>query len=159
MRKSLMLLGLSLALAVLAGCTSTSVTLNVVALKPVNEGKVGDATDGESRVVEVRIFQLKDDAKFTAATVDNVWTNAEEALGDSLIDVKLGESIFPEDPKGPANGKQITIDPLDAGTKFIGILALFSDSDDGERKVVVPLEQADDVLFELTGYHITIKQQ
>ncbi|MCA8914867.1 MAG: type VI secretion system lipoprotein TssJ [Planctomycetes bacterium] len=159
MRNRLMLLGLALALAVLAGCTSTTVTLDLVALKPVNEGKVGDATDGESRVVEVRVYQLKDDAKFKAATVEDVWTNAEEALGDSMIDVKLGESVFPEDANGQANGKQITIDPLDAGTKFIGILALFSNSDDGERKVVVPLDQADDVLFELTGYHITIKQQ
>ena len=159
MRKTLMLLGLTIALALVAGCTSTTVTLNVVALKPVNEGKVGDATDGESRVVEIRIYQLKDDAKFKAATVEDVWTNAEGALGDSMIAVKLGESVFPEDANGQANGKQITIDPLDANTKFIGILALFSDSDDGERKVVVPLDQADDVLFELTGYHITIKKQ
>ena len=154
MRKTLMLLGLTIALALIAGCTSTTVTLNVVALKPVNEGKVGDATDGESRVVEIRIYQLKDDAKFKAATVEDVWTNAEGALGDSMIAVKLGESVFPEDANGQANGKQITIDPLDANTKFIGILALFSDSDDGERKVVVPLDQADDVLFELTGYWI-----
>lgn len=159
MRKTLALLGLTLAIALTAGCSSTSVTLEFVALKPVNEGKLESGTDGESRVVDVRIYQLKDDAKFKAATVDDVWTNAEEALGDSLIDVKLGESVFPED-KGPqANGKQITIDPLDAGTKYIGILALFSNSDDGERKVVVTLDEADDVLFELTGYHITIKKQ
>jgi len=141
----------------LAGCAATTVTLDFVALKPVNEGKVCGGTDGESRVVDVRIYQLKDDAKFKAATVDALWTNAEEALGDSLLEVKMGDSIFPEDADGKANGKQITLDPLNSATRFIGVLALFSDSDDGERKVVVPLDQADDVIFELTGYHINIK--
>jgi type VI secretion system VasD/TssJ family lipoprotein len=154
-----MLLGLVLALAMLSACTSTTLTLNFVALKPVNEGKVGEATDGESRVVEVRIFQLTDDAKFKAAPVDDVWTDAKGALGDTLIATKEGESVFPEDNNGKANGKEITIDPLDANTRFIGILALFSDKDKGERKVVVPVDQADDVLFELTGYHITVKNQ
>ncbi|MCG3183082.1 MAG: hypothetical protein ICCCNLDF_01166 [Planctomycetes bacterium] len=154
-----MMLVMTLGLLLLAGCTSTSLTLEFVAIKPVNEGKLESGTDGESRVVDVRIFQLKDDAKFKAATVDAIWTNAEEVLGDSLIEVKLGESIFPEDADGKAVGKQITLDPIDTGTKFIGILALFSNSDEGERKVVVPLDQADDVLFELTGYHINIKSE
>ena len=156
MRRALILLTLSTALTILAGCTATSVTMEFRAIKPVNQLEEGSA--GDSRVVEVRLYQLKDDAKFQAATVDEVWTNAEEALGDSLIEVKLGESIFPED-KAQAEGKQITIDPLDANTKFIGILALFSNSDDGDRKVVVTLDQAEEVLFELTGYHISVKQE
>ncbi|MCB9933601.1 MAG: type VI secretion system lipoprotein TssJ [Planctomycetes bacterium] len=152
-------LGMTLGLVLLAGCTSTTLTLDLVAIKPVNEVKLESGAIGESRVVDVRIFQLKDDAKFKAATVDAIWTNAEETLGDSLINVKLGESIFPEDADGKAVGKEIILDPLDTGTRFIGILALFSDSDEGERKVVVPVDQADDVLFELTGYHINIKNQ
>jgi type VI secretion system VasD/TssJ family lipoprotein len=139
-------------LTLLAGCSSTTVTMDFMALKPVNA--LGSAT-GESRVIEIRIYQLKDDAKFKAATVDAVWTNAEETLGDELIEVKLGESIFPED-KAAAVGKEITLDPLNSATKFIGILALFSETDTGERKVVVTLDEADDVVFELTGYHISV---
>jgi type VI secretion system VasD/TssJ family lipoprotein len=138
----------------LTGCASTTVTMEFVAIKPVNG--LGSA-DGESRVVEIRIYQLKDDAKFKAATVDALWTNAEETLGEELIEVKLGESIFPED-KAAVVGKEITLDPLASGTKFIGILALFSETDTGERKVVVTLDEADDVLFQLTGYHITVKK-
>ncbi|MCZ7604538.1 MAG: type VI secretion system lipoprotein TssJ [Planctomycetota bacterium] len=154
-----MMLVTMLGMLLLAGCTSTALTLDFVALKPVNEIQLESGSSGESRVVDVRVFQLKDDAKFKAATVDAIWTNAEEVLGDSLVEVKLGESVFPEDPDGKAVGKQITLDPINTGTKFIGILALFSNSDEGERKVVVPLEQADDVLFELTGYHINIKNK
>ena len=156
MRRALIPLTLCIALTVLAGCTATSVTLNFEAVKPVNQ--LGEDGTGDSRVVEVRIYQLKDDAKFKDATVEALWTDAEGALADSLIEVKLGESIFPEE-EDQAEGKQITIDPLDASTKFIGILALFSSSDDGERKVVVPLDQADDVLFQLTGYHIVVKSE
>jgi type VI secretion system protein VasD len=155
-----MVLVMMLGMLLLAGCTSTALTLDFVALKPVNEVKLeSGGSSGESRVVDVRVFQLKDDAKFKAATVDDIWTNAEGVLGDSLIEVKLGESVFPEDPDGKAVGKQITLDPVNTGARFIGILALFSNSDEGERKVVVPLEQADDVLFELTGYHINIKNK
>jgi type VI secretion system VasD/TssJ family lipoprotein len=141
-------------LTLLTGCASTTVTMEFVALKPVNT--VG-GTEGESRVVEIRIYQLKDDAKFKAATVDALWTNAEETLGEELIEVKLGESIFPED-KAVAVGKEITLDPLNSATKFIGILALFSETDTGERKVAVTLDEADDVLFQLTGYHISVKK-
>jgi type VI secretion system VasD/TssJ family lipoprotein len=141
-------------LLLFTGCASTTVTMDFMALKPVNG--LGSA-EGESRVVEVRIYQLKDDAKFKAATVEALWTNAEETLGEELIEVKLGESIFPED-KAAAVGKEITLDPLASGTKFIGVLALFSEKDQGERKVVVTLDEADDVVFELTGYHITVKK-
>ena len=146
-------------LAMLAGCASTTLDTEFIAIEPVNETKTDSGTDGESRVVDVRVYQLKDDAKFTAATVEAIWSDAEGTLGDSMISVKLGESIFPEKADGPRNGKTITLDPLDSKTRFIGVLALFSDADDGPRKVVVPLDQADSVLFELTGYHITVKQQ
>ena len=144
-------------LAMLTGCASTTLTMEFIAIEPVNlNQEEGASTD--SRVVDVRIYQLKEDAKFDAATVDAVWSDAEGTLGDSLLAVKLGESIFPEKPDGPRNGKEITLDPLDAQTRFIGVLALYSASDDGPRKVVVPVDQASSVLFELTGYHIKVKQ-
>lgn len=156
MRKALTLLTLCLSITVLCSCAATSVTLSFKSIMPVNQ--LESEADGGSRVTEVRIFQLNDDAAFKQATADAIWTDAKEALGDSLIKVEAGESIFPEE-KAQAQGNQVVIDPLDANTRFIGVLALFSDTDDGERKVVVPLDQADDVLFELTGYHITIKSE
>ena len=62
MRRALIPLSLCIALALLAGCTATSVTLSFEAIKPVNQ--LGEDGTGDSRVVEVRIYQLKDDAKF-----------------------------------------------------------------------------------------------
>lgn len=146
-----------LCLALLSGCAATTLTMEFIAIEPVNLNKE-EAGSTDSRPVDVRIYQLKDDAKFTAATVDALWADAEGTLGDSLISVKLGESVFPEKADGLRNGKEITLDPLDSQTRFIGVLALYSHTDEGQRKVVVPVDQASSALFELTGYHITVKQ-
>jgi type VI secretion system VasD/TssJ family lipoprotein len=148
---------LTFCFAALTGCASTTLTLEFIAIEPVNLASA-DA-EGKSRVVDVRIFQLKDDAKFSSATVESIWSDAEAALGDSLLATRQGESIFPEAPEGPRNGKEIVLDPLDGQTRFIGVLALFSETDDGPRKVVVPVAEAGSVLFELTGYHIKVKNQ
>lgn len=144
-------------IVLLTGCASSTLTMEFIAVEPVNLNKE-EAGSTDSRVVDVRIYQLKDDAKFAAATVDALWSDAEGTLGESLVSVKLGESVFPEKADGPRNGKEITLDPLDAQTKYIGVLALYSHTDEGPRKVVVPVDQAGSALFELTGYHITVKQ-
>lgn len=148
---------LTICLALLSGCASTTLTMDFIALEPVNQNQAEGASK-DSRVVEVRIYQLKDDAKFNAASVDALWQDAEGSLGDSLISLKLGESIFPESPDGPRNGKEIVLDPLDTQTRFIGVLALYSYTDEGQRKVIVPVGEADSVQFELTGYHISVKK-
>ena len=157
MRHTLSLFGLLVLAAVMSGCASTSLELNFIAIKPVNVAKSDVDAEGASRVVDVRIYQLKTNNKFNDASVENVWVDAEGTLGDSLIEVKAGESIFPEDPKDPRVGRVITIDPVDANTKFIGVLALFSEGEN-DRKVSVPLEEAGEVIFELTGYRIVIKK-
>ncbi|MCC6464577.1 MAG: type VI secretion system lipoprotein TssJ [Planctomycetes bacterium] len=151
MRTTLMLAAL---LLVLAGCSSTSVDVKLVAVAPVNE-----LEPGESRPVEVRLYQLKDEARFKAASVDDLWEKAKETLAEDLLDEKIGESIFPEKKDANPQGKTITLQPLKAETRFIGVLALYKQpADSGEQKIVVPLDQADDVVFELTGYHIGLRK-
>lgn len=155
MRKGLFLFVLLMGFALVAGCAATSVTLDVVAIKPVNEFD-GNSRVAESRPTEIRIYQLKDNAKFDNASAEDVWSNAEETLGDTLLGVpKTGESIFPED-RANAQGKQITLE-LESQTAYIGVIAGFSKTDELEQRFVsVPVDQAGDVLFELTGYHISI---
>jgi type VI secretion system VasD/TssJ family lipoprotein len=128
------------------------VTIDVVSIKPVNE------LNGQSRVTDIRIYQLKDNAKFDNANIDDLWSNDKEVLGDTLLgEPKTGESLFPED-RNNAQGKKIEIE-LESQTAYIGILALYSESDEvGKQFVSVPLDKADDVVFELTGYHIAIKE-
>lgn len=152
MRNGLFLVGIALGFALLTGCAATSVTLDVVAVKPVNE------LDGKSRVTDIRIYQLKDNARFDNADIDALWTNANETLGDSLIgEPRTGDSIFPEDRQN-AQGKKIEVELKDEA-RYIGILALYSESDEvGKQFVSVPVDEAGSVVFELTGYHITVKR-
>ncbi|MBK9974820.1 MAG: type VI secretion system lipoprotein TssJ [Planctomycetes bacterium] len=154
MPRKLLLLGLSLvACGLFVGCSSTSLTVKFVAIEPVNE-----LQPGESRPVDIRIYQLKDDAKFKAATVDEIWENDKAVLADALIEVKLGESIFPEKADKP-QGKEITLDPLNADCKFVGVLALYKNKDaKGDQKTVIAVADASSVTFELTGNHIKLKK-
>lgn len=138
---------------VLAGCSSTSVTVKFVAIEPVNE-----LQPGESRPVEVRVYQLRDDAKFKAATVDEIWENDKGVLAEHLIEVKLGTSIYPEKKDSP-QGNEVKIEPLNSECRFIGVLALYKAADEkGDQKVVVPVGEAGSVTFELTGNRITVKK-
>ncbi|MBE7490541.1 MAG: type VI secretion system lipoprotein TssJ [Planctomycetes bacterium] len=139
--------------ALMTGCSSTSVSLKFVAIEPVNE-----LQPGESRPVDIRVYQLRDDAKFKTATVDEIWENDKAVLADHLIDVKLGTSVFPE-KKEKAQGMQVTIEPLSAECRFLGVLALYRQADEkGEQKLVVPVGEAGSVTFELTGNRIAIRK-
>jgi type VI secretion system VasD/TssJ family lipoprotein len=135
----------------ITGCQQSRVTLNMVAVPPVNEATPGD---GESRIVDIRVYQLKSDALFRAATVERLWTDAEGALGDELLETRREIRVFPP-PGAPTT---VVIEPLKLETRFIGVLALYSRADDqGERKIVVPVEQAGSAIFELSGYHIRVR--
>jgi type VI secretion system VasD/TssJ family lipoprotein len=153
MGKKAMMMG---ALLLLAGCTVTSVDLHFEAIEPVNK-ESADAT--ESGVVQVRIFQLKDKAKFEQAESEDIWNNPDQTLGGDLIQAIDGDPIYPEKPDGNAFGKTIKIDPLNSETKFIGVLAMMYQKDDvGKRHVAVTIEEADDVVFRITGYHVELRK-
>lgn len=138
---------------ILGGCTATSISMNFVAIEPVNERQ-----PGESRNVDVRIYQLRDSANFEKATVDELWENAQAILADHFINVKLGESIFPE-KADKAQGRVVVVEPLSSECRFVGILALYETATDkGEQKVVVPVAEAGSVTFELTGKQIVVKK-
>ncbi|MBX3474525.1 MAG: type VI secretion system lipoprotein TssJ [Planctomycetes bacterium] len=153
MRQRTILFCLLLACVALGGCSSTSLSMKFMAIEPVNE-----LQPGESRPVDIRIYQLRDDAKFKAATVDEVWENDKGVLAEHLIDVKLGASVFPEKKDKP-QGVEITIDPVSSECRFVGVLALYKNADEkGQQKVVVPVGEAGSVTFELTGNRITVKK-
>lgn len=152
----LSLLCIALALAVLTGCTATSIDVRFVAIEPVNE-----LQPGESRPTEVRIFQLRDSAKFDKATVDELWEEdkARATLAEQLIDLKLAGSIFPG--KGDTVAPTIIkVEPISMECRFVGVLAMFNSkgAKDDQQKVIVPVADAGSVTFELTGNHITVKK-
>lgn len=153
MRTCVPVLMLALCLG-LVGCASGSATMTFRAIEPVNLGP-----QGESRVTDIRIFQLTDDSKFLGATVDDLWTDdrAKEFLGETLIGEPMsGITIFAEGREN-AQGKEVVIEPIETRTRYIGILAEYSQGDDeGPRFVSVPVDEAESVVIEFTGNHARV---
>ncbi len=137
-------------LALLGACGGPK-SVYVKGLKPLNENDRKESTP-----VDLRIYQLKDDARFKQAPVENLWVKPKEALGEDILGEKT-ITVFPQDP--PGENKEVPLGVLPEATRFIGVLALYSKEDDkGPRRMVVAAAEAGSGVFELTGYHITWKR-
>jgi type VI secretion system VasD/TssJ family lipoprotein len=137
--------------ALIAGCGGPT-TLYVRGLEPLNVNEKSESTS-----VDIRIFQLKDDAAFMNKPFDQLWENKGEILGaDKLTDPKQ-ITVY----GGPATAEPMPIElgDLNKDCRFIGIMALYPKSDGkGSQRVVVAASDAGSVTFELTGYRIEIKK-
>jgi type VI secretion system protein VasD len=71
--------------------------------------------------VVLRIYQLKNDMSFKAATYQSLADNDVEILGDSLLATK--EVILK-----PSSSLSLDV-PLEDDTKFVGMIALYKDPD------------------------------
>jgi type VI secretion system VasD/TssJ family lipoprotein len=102
--------------------------------------------------VDVRFYQLKDDARFKEAPVEKLWTDDKAALGEDLVSVKT-VIVFP----GAAEDKALPVElgELPQAVRFVGVLALFSKEDKkGPRKLVLTQNEARGFTLILTEYHI-----
>jgi len=134
-------------IAVLAPSCGGPKALYVRGVKPMNENE-----KRESNSVDIRIYQLKDDARFNQVTIDKLWTSDKDALGDDLVAVK-GATVYPGSVDDKE--KEIQLGELPDAVRFIGILALYPKEDDkGPRKIVLPKAEAGTIL-RFTGYHIS----
>jgi type VI secretion system VasD/TssJ family lipoprotein len=134
------------ALGALAACTNVA-SGGVRGIRPLN---VNDQS--ESNSVDVRFYQLKDDARFKEAPVEKLWTDDKAALGEDLLAVKT-VTIFPGTGEGPAT--TVELGELPAAVRFVGVLALFSKEDKkGPRKLVLSKDEAKGFALVLTEYHI-----
>ena len=133
----------------LVGC-SRSATLQMRGVAPLN---LNDA--GESTPVDVRIYQLKDDAAFKRATFEKLWTEDEKVLGQDRLAPPRVESIVPGNPTDQP--KRVALGELETGTRFIGVMALYGKTDARDARVLVlPIDDAEDPVIEFSGYGISL---
>lgn len=139
---------LTLALVLLAGCSSP-VRTQVRGITPLN---VNDTN--ESTPVDVRFYQLAATARFEKAPFEALWLDAAKELEDELLAKPVIVSVAP----GQAGQKPMTVElgELKEATRFIGVMALYRRSDGKPRVLIIPRDQADDVVIELTGYTIRL---
>jgi type VI secretion system VasD/TssJ family lipoprotein len=140
---------LCLALCAISGCGST-LTLQVRGIAPLNP------TDAdESTPVDARIYQLRNDAKFRNAVVDQLWTNDKATLGEDSLGEPKVVTILP----GGAHDKpvQIVVGDLATGARFVGILALYHRSDAADKRVlVVDVNDLAGKVIEFTRYSVSL---
>jgi len=107
---------------------------------------------GESTPVGIRLFQLKDDARFKAATFEALWTDDVQALkGDRLTEPTV-LSILP----GGSSDEPTMVDlgKLNPAARFIGVLALFPQKpESGVRRLILPIAPGKQ-LIELHGFQV-----
>jgi len=138
---------LAASLAGLLSACGGPLTLRMRGIKPLNEN------DRKENVpVDVRIYQLKDDARFDRATVENLWVRDRETLAEDLVSVKT-VTVFPGEAAD--RPQEVDLGRVDASVRFIGLLALYPREEPGQpRKVVVPVAEAGRAIWEFTGYRI-----
>jgi type VI secretion system VasD/TssJ family lipoprotein len=143
------LLAAACAAALLAACGGPSY-VRVRGVSPLN---VNDSN--ESTPVDVRLYQLKDDGRFTRARVEELWTKDKEVLAEDLITQKK-ITVFPgREDEAP---KDIEIGELPADCRFIGVLALFSKADDkGPRHLVIPAKEAKGRVLRFNGSNVKLE--
>jgi type VI secretion system protein VasD len=124
------LTGLILAVLVMAACKSNPPKPNNSKLALQVAADVNPDQNNRPSPVVVRVYQLKDSAKFTSAGYFELSDDAAKALGPDLIKVE-------EHQLKP--GENITVGLAVAGdAKFVGVVAAFRNFRDAQWRVVVP---------------------
>lgn len=126
---------------VLGGCGPTQVAVR--ALAPVNTDAAGD-----SMPVKVRIYALRDDARFRAAPFDDLWVRDREVLGDDrLLDPKV---VVVAPALAPCAPVRFALGELPKETRFLGVMALIRQADAPDRRrAVLAVSDADDLVIDV----------
>jgi type VI secretion system VasD/TssJ family lipoprotein len=112
----------------IASCAPPSV--EVRALPPVNTN-----TAGESLPVKIRIYALRDDARFRSAPFADLWSKDREVLGDDRLQdpkvVVVGPTGLRTDPQ------MVELSELPREARFLGVVALIQHADQPDRRRVI----------------------
>ena len=139
-------LGLAALGLVLPACSlfgpPTSVSIRLESGKDLNQNR-----SGVSSPVNIRIYQLSDDAKFQDADFAKIWDDDESSLEGSLVRKR-------ELDLAAESNSEFELQ-VQKGTRFIGVMGLFDKEEDKEWRVVVPIEDVSDLTFFFEGYTIT----
>ena len=89
--------------------------------------------------MDVRIYQLKDDAAFKRALFEKRWTEDEKVLGQDRLAPPKVVSVLPGNPTDQLT--KVALGELATGTRCIGVLALNAKTD--ARTLVLAVEEAE----------------
>lgn len=123
------------AIITLAACQTTRRTLNFdtsayIEFQALNS--VNPDSDNRPSPVVVRMFKLADARQFRREDFLNLYENAEQRLGNDLLDTIVLKELAPSETR-------IEAIPLTPETKYIGLLAEFVQYEDAKAIMVLPI--------------------
>src|SRR5689334_8622990 len=86
----------ALAVVAFCGCGSSQTEMEIRGVAPLNRNE-----HDEDLPIDVRIYPLKDDARFMNADFDELWRDDKKALGDSRLGDPKQITVFPARPDDP----------------------------------------------------------
>lgn len=134
------------AIVALAACQTTRRTLNFdtsayIEFKALNN--VNPDSDHRPSPVVVRMFKLADARQFRREDFLNLYENAEQRLGNDLLDTIVLKELAPDETR-------IESIALTPETKYIGLLAEFVQYEDAKAIMVLPITDHKKNKFEVT---------
>jgi type VI secretion system VasD/TssJ family lipoprotein len=120
------------------GGGAKSLTLD---LDPRNPNTCGG---DEAHTLWVRVFQLRANNNFQAASLEDLWQDSPEALAQDLIGTGFLTSI------DPGNRETVsTQDKLSKETRYIGVVGNFCALEGSCWKTAVPVNVEDEVVYRI----------
>ncbi len=116
----------------LTSCGSSQMNMGLI-LESTNQLNQSDL--GQPVPATVRIYTLKDRARFERATFQELWKNDYEFLGQDLLDRKE-MTLLPSSTE-PI---EVTVDP-EKNENFLGVIVKFRNYQDGIWRRVIPVEE------------------
>ncbi|MEC6797041.1 type VI secretion system lipoprotein TssJ [Photobacterium sp. S4TG1] len=120
----------------LVGCSSKyepALEPSTVTISMVTTDSININNNEEASPVELKVFELEDDSMFSSASYDQLATNHRKALKSNYVDDYDYVLL-------PSKFKFIEKIKLDDTTRYIGVMAFFSDSDNSDWKKSVKVK-------------------
>lgn len=120
----------------LAGCQATKRGLNFDTSAAINLSAVTDVNpdmDGRASPVVIRVFKLTDARQFQREDFLNLYENAEQRLGNDLLDVVILKELVP----GESRKELIELTP---DTRYLGFMAEYMQYQKASPIIVVPIK-------------------
>lgn len=120
----------------LAGCQATKRGLNFETSAAINlsaETDVNPDMDGRASPVVIRVFKLTDARQFQREDFLNLYENAEQRLGNDLLDVVILKELVP----GESREELIELTPE---TRYLGFMAEYMQYQKASPIIVVPIK-------------------
>lgn len=148
---------LGLAAVLMTGCSSDPEVIlspSTMTFSMVAEDEINPNSRGHASPLAVKVFELEDDSMFQAAGFDQLATDFKDALSSNYVD-DYDYMLL------PGEFKYVDPIPLDEDTRFIGVMAKYTDSENSHWKRVVkvkPNSREYHLLIHFKGNEVKVKK-